>query len=211
LPSTRRFSITIDGHLLSSFYAGVDPTIVNAILSGRNGNGMEAWYRVSVHARDEFWRGVHQVLARLANRVLAEEAAKIIAAINARIPALTANEVAALSIWVDEALLDRWKRAEKVFADRVKSEEQSIRTYEEWIADAREAIAAYQPVGAELHEGVELVQRAIIRGDREAIKQLTEEGRRVDMAILKMLAAGFGPQPDAATGEAQNTDQINRD
>jgi hypothetical protein len=118
---------------------------------------MEAWYWESVHARDEFWHGVHDVLARLANRVNGEEAAKIIAAINARIPMLTTDEVAALSIWEDEALLDRWKRAEQQFADRVKSEEESIRDYEKWIADARELIAAYQPAGAEIHKSFELV------------------------------------------------------
>jgi hypothetical protein len=39
----------IDGHLLSAFYAALEPATVNAILSGAE--GMEAWYRASVRAR----------------------------------------------------------------------------------------------------------------------------------------------------------------
>jgi hypothetical protein len=178
----------IDGHLLSGFYAGVEPTTVNAILSGRNGTGMEAWYRASVHARDEFWRGVHQVLARLANRVNAEEAAKIIAAINARVPELTAEETAALPRWKDEALLDFWNRAENQFADLVKTDEKSIQRYERWIAELRERIPACRLIGAEVHKGVEMVQLAIMRGDREVIKHYTQEGEKLSMVILEILA-----------------------
>jgi hypothetical protein len=178
----------IDGHLLSSFYAGLDPTTVNAILSGRNGTGMEAWYQASVHARNVFWRGVHQALARLANRVNGEQAAKILAAINARIPMLTADEVAALPRWEDEELLNRWKRCEQQFVKIAKSEEDSIRTYEKWIAKAREAIAIYRPAGEEVHQSVKHVQLAIMRGDREAIKQFAEAERKLAMDILKILA-----------------------
>jgi hypothetical protein len=166
----------------------VEPTTVNAILSGRNG-AMEAWYRASVHARDEFWRGVHRVLARLANRVSADEAAKIIAAISARIPELTEEETAAIPKWEDEALLNFWNRAENQFADLVKTDEGRIQYYEMWIARAREDIARFRSAGAEVHNGVELVQRAIMRGDRKAIKQLTEDGEQVNTHILTILGS----------------------
>jgi hypothetical protein len=178
----------IDGHLLSGFYAGVEPTTVNAILSGRDGTGMEAWYRASVHARYEFWCGVHPVLARLANRVNAEEAAKIIAAINVRIPMLTAEETAALPRWKDEALLKRWKRAEQAFMDIIKREEKKIQDYEQLIADARESIDVYRPASGEASQGVKAVQRAILHCDRKAIEQLTEVERELAMGILQILA-----------------------
>jgi hypothetical protein len=172
----------------------VEPTTVNAILSGRDGTGLEAWYRASVYAREAFWHGVQQVLARLANRIGAEEAAKIIAAINVRIPMLTAEETTALPRWEDQALLNRWKRAEQEFVDLIKREEKSIRDYEKLIADARETIRVYRPAGEEVSQGVKAVQRAIVRGDRKAIKQLTEDGREVGIAILKILA-GRIPRP----------------
>ena len=67
-------------------------------------------------------------------------------------------------------------------------DEKSIRYYEQWIADARERVAAYKSGGAFVRDGVELVEHAIMRGDRKAIKQLTEKGEQLNIDILKILA-----------------------
>jgi hypothetical protein len=82
---------SIDGHLLSGFYAALEPANVNAILSYGE-HGMEAWYRASVRARVQFWQHLHQTLSRLVNRIDQEQANKIMAAVAARIPTPMATE-----------------------------------------------------------------------------------------------------------------------
>jgi hypothetical protein len=92
---------------------------------------MEQWYRTSVRTRAGFWRGVHDVLSRLSNRIDADTAAKIISAINARIPMLTADENAALPKWADDFEIEAWKGTQALLADwanRPKRKPRSMRS-----------------------------------------------------------------------------------
>jgi hypothetical protein len=71
---------SIDGYLLPGFYPAGAPAV-------------DKWRHASVIARDEFWKYVRVVLARLANRVSAEAADSIVAAIAQRIPIPTADDI----------------------------------------------------------------------------------------------------------------------
>lgn len=70
----------IDGWLLPAFFGGLEPERANAI----RGN-LGQWFMDSVEARVAFWRELDVRLARLSNRLTAEDATKIRAAIHARI------------------------------------------------------------------------------------------------------------------------------
>jgi hypothetical protein len=51
---------------------------------------------LSVAARIEFWRGLHERLSQLSNRLDAEMRAKVIGAVHARVPMVTPDEQRAL-------------------------------------------------------------------------------------------------------------------
>ena len=52
----------------------------------------------SVAARNEFWRGLHERLAQLSNRLDAETLGKVVAAVHARVPMVTPDEQRALQL-----------------------------------------------------------------------------------------------------------------
>jgi hypothetical protein len=179
----------IDGHLVSGFYAGVDPAVVNAILAGADGCGMEQWYRKSVRTRAGFWRGVHDVLSRLSNRIDAETAAKLISTINARIPMLSADEAAALEKWNDDAEIEDWERVGKDFGDIANWEEEHVQFMEKRIGELREEITVIRSAGVEgASKGVEETRKAIANGDRQTVEQLSEARQHMSVALLQLLA-----------------------
>ena len=52
----------------------------------------------SVAARIEFWRGLHERLAQLSNRLDAETRGKVMGAVHARVPMVTPDEQRALQL-----------------------------------------------------------------------------------------------------------------
>jgi hypothetical protein len=77
----------IDGYLLPGFYAGLDPIIAE------NEMGSLHWRCASLYARAAFWQALHEKLSRLANRIDAQTAAALMAAIHSRIPMLRDGEM----------------------------------------------------------------------------------------------------------------------
>jgi hypothetical protein len=61
---------------------------------------------LSVAARIAFWEALHERLRKLGNRVDAETQAKVLGAVHARIPMVTADEQAALQIENAETMFD---------------------------------------------------------------------------------------------------------
>ena len=178
----------IDGHLLSGFYAGVDPAVVNATLAGRDGSGMQRWYQASVRARADFWCDVHDVLSRLSNRVDADAAAKIVLAINARVPTLTSDEAAALQQWADDREVESWKELGAYLAVMTEWSQKQAEVFEKLSREAREEVALFRSTGEGALQAVELAQRAIQAGDRETLAGLREARQQTQVSVLQIAA-----------------------
>jgi hypothetical protein len=90
---------SIEGHLLLGFFPEGEASSF--------GN-FDQWHYASVQARDQFWCGVRERLARLANRISTEAASEIIASLAARIPIPTEDDFRALDLY-------DWKNAARSF------------------------------------------------------------------------------------------------
>lgn len=150
----------VDGHLLASFYDGIDPAVAATV----QGSG---WTRASVLARFFFWQSVDQTLARLDNRIDATGQGQIRAAINARIPMLTIAEHDAIPQWETSDQVQAWHRVKDGFVDLVETEQRRIAHCEEEIEGRREAIARYQPAADELTKIVKDVEHEGPQGYEE--------------------------------------------
>jgi hypothetical protein len=173
----------IDGHWLSSFFAGVEPPIVNAILS--SGTGMKEWHAASVLIRAAFWRGVDEAMARLSNRLDAAAIGKITATVAERIPRPEDGEVEQVR---RDRLLSRWQKNEQWYVDLIATEEEKIQDYAEWIEEARGNIGALRPAVDMAKEGVERTRVAIAQDDRQAMDRLAQQAEAVNRSIGGLLA-----------------------
>jgi hypothetical protein len=160
----------IDGHLLPSFYNGMDPTDA-AKLQGLS------WPRSSVWARFHFWERVDQTLARLSNRVTNPDQIK--AAINARIPRPSIDEVEAVQI-------EGWRMLKDGFDGLIASSERSIAAWEGLIQREREHIAAFQPG---VNEIAALTAKVEHQGPR-GFEQLHDQANKALGQILAAKAFG---------------------
>ena len=128
----------IDGHLLASFYNGIDPAIAAKVQYGG------AWTYTSMIERDFFWQGVDQTLARLDNRIDATGREQIRAAINARIPRLTTDEREAIPQWEKSQKVKHWHFLRDQFANLVTSTEEEIAYYQRRIENKRNSLVNLQ-------------------------------------------------------------------
>jgi hypothetical protein len=99
---------TVEGYLMPGFFAGVDAAVVEQIVQestdAKGGRSLSitrhgivfrcySWQRASLERRIDFWTNLHEVLSRLSNRIDAATAAKIMDAVNARIPMPMVDEI----------------------------------------------------------------------------------------------------------------------
>jgi hypothetical protein len=74
---------------------------------------------LSVAARIEFWRGLHERLAQLSNRLDAETRGKVMGAVHARVPMVTPDEQRALQLENAKGDDDRLQTSNVDFTDHV--------------------------------------------------------------------------------------------
>jgi hypothetical protein len=79
---------------------------------------------LSVSARIAFWGALHERLRRLGNRIDAETHGKILGAVHARIPMVTAAEQVALQTENAERDARFWSQISDMHAERIKGHEQ---------------------------------------------------------------------------------------
>jgi hypothetical protein len=95
---------SVDGHLMPAFFDGVDPALVAEITRDGAGPNLpiargelvfvcQSWQRASLAQQISFWQNLHATLSRLGDRIDAEAANNIMAAIHARIPMPTVEEI----------------------------------------------------------------------------------------------------------------------
>lgn len=156
----------IDGHLLPDFYSAVDASIAEEI---RN-------YVLSIAVRLQFWHDLDSRLLRLSNRIDANEAARIRAAIHDRIPKPTAEQFEKMEITGWQQLLDAWQGL-------VDDEHKKIVHREAEIAEAREAIASAHPVIGGLKDYLK-----VLPGNPAAIEEAADERHQMDEQMLRILA-----------------------
>ena len=101
--------------------------------------------------RIHFWRRLHERLAKLSNRIGAEDHAKILGAVHARVPMPTPDEQRALQ-------LENAKQDAQLWAGARDLNEANVETYREMTAPIEKAIA----------NGAETAERAKVAAERVA-------------------------------------------
>jgi hypothetical protein len=150
----------IDGHMLSEFFGRIAPEQINVITDGK----LEDWSRFSIERRRHFWDELEARLARLSNRLGADETAKVREAIHARIPKPTRGELGLVESF-------EWKRIRDEWARRKEGARKEIADYEEEIAKARAEIAVVEPVISDIDENMRKVQLRLAQGDDSVIEE----------------------------------------
>jgi len=146
----------IDGHLLHSFYA--EPH-----------DAVSSWSIRSICARLAFWNDLEERLARLSNRISAEEADKLRAAVHARIPKPTDADIEKVEFWHTEN--DR-----SYLQNNIKSEWREIAQAERKIEESRQTIMELKSAVNEYDDHKrEVTQWAMSEGDRQAIEESMRE------------------------------------
>jgi hypothetical protein len=167
---------SIEGCLLLSFWAGIEPEHANAARLN-----LEEWFKASIRARIAFWRPLEEKLARLANRVNEDERAAIRAAIEKRIPSPTAAELVQNRVWTAADEVEGWRRAKGGAAGIIASEEKQIAECEASLALLKENIAvAYQPALDDITASLRQIERAYMNGDLDGV--LSKSGERAALA-----------------------------
>lgn len=152
----------IDGHMLLPFFEGIEPELANAARIN-----LEQWFRASITARLAFWQQLGERLARLSNRLSADETAAIRQTINERIPQPTEAELAQLRSWDIADELERWQiwKTREV-SDMTKSQR--------LIAEERAKIETAKIMVDGIDGNLAKMRQAIIGGDLNLIDQAKE-------------------------------------
>ena len=137
---------------------------------------------VSVRERFEFWAGLPERLARLGNRLGADEQPKIYAALHARIPMVTPDD--------QRAIQEEDANDDERFWDLMRDlGEASIQGHKEMIATFEAAIAEQTPLVADAIERVERSRDRLERLSRgEAVSGGLGKRRYLDSSLKE---AGF--------------------
>ena len=172
---------SIEGHLLLSFWAGIEPEHANAARLN-----LEKWFKASIRARIAFWRPLEEKLARLANRVNEDERAAIRAAIEKRIPSPTAAELTQNTVWTAADEVEGWRHAKGTVAGMVAAEEKKIAECEASLTLHRENIAvAYQPALDDITASLRQIERAALKGDLDGVLSKSGDRAALDDVITR--------------------------
>jgi hypothetical protein len=146
----------IEGHLLPSFYA--EPH-----------DAVSSWSIRSICARLAFWNDLEERLGRLSNRISAEEADKVRAAVHARIPKPTDADIEKVEFW-------RAENNRSYLQNNIKSERREIAQAERKIEESRQTITELESAVNEYDDHKrEVTQWAMSEGDRKAIEESMRE------------------------------------
>jgi hypothetical protein len=159
----------IDGHLLPLFYAEPD-------------DGVSMWSIRSIWARLDFWDDLEERLGRLSNRISAEEADKVRAAVHARIPKPTDADIEKIEFWDAE-------NYRSYFQNNIKSGRREIAQAERKIEESRQTITELESTVNEYDDHKrEVTQWAMSEGDRKAIEErMSKSFERIDEAFESIL------------------------
>jgi hypothetical protein len=173
----------IDGHMLPSFFAGLTPERANAI----RGSIVE-WYAKSISARCAFWAGLDERLARLANRISADDAAKVRASVQERIPRPSPEDIEQVEAWNASQEAGRWETLRDHYQGLIDDEQKRIAAHEKHIEKARGWIAVTEPVINEINSNVRKIQQRAASGDRSFVKVSAEGRAKATQSLLSTLA-----------------------
>ena len=115
---------SIEGHLLPGFYPDGPPAD-------------DRWHYASLLTRREYWQKFDELMPRLANRVSAEAAAMINAAIEARIPRPTANDQRTLDLIEMKSAARSFEHFYRWAKDDIERHEQYRARIDQELAEAR--------------------------------------------------------------------------
>src|SRR5262249_14656083 len=105
-------------------------TVQASLLAGRRINGGVRHEQIAslgsiklpmtIDGREAFWRKLHEILARLGNRIAGVEQAKIMASIHERMPMVTPDERRAHEIGLAECERHVWNSMHELLAERAE-------------------------------------------------------------------------------------------
>ena len=134
---------------------------------------------------------MHEALARLSNRIDAAQLTAIMGAIHARIPMLTADEVATMQEAEAAGEIEDWRGLKGWWEGEVKRAEERIAQAEEEIRHEREKIAVIAPMVEEAADSTVACERAIAAGDEATRRELRDFHRRRYTLLGKLLLANL--------------------
>jgi hypothetical protein len=145
----------IDGHMLPSFF--LEPH-----------DEVSSWSIRSICARLEFWDGLDERLTRLSNRINADEADKVRAAVHARIPKPTAEDADKIEFWNAE-------NNRSMLQHEVKGTRREIVQLEQEIEESRHRIGDLESGVNEYDDYKREIEQCFTENDRKAIEESMRE------------------------------------
>jgi hypothetical protein len=113
----------------------------------------------SLADRVEFWRGLHERLAKLSNRIDSEQAAKIMASIHDRIPMPTPEDQRSVQREAAEADAKFWSNLAEMQADHIEGHKELVATAENTITLSESQRANAVVKAAEAKQRIERIDR----------------------------------------------------
>ena len=174
---------SFEGHLLPSFYSGIEPEIANSVRIN-----VEEWSNRSIHARIWFWHRLEEKLERLSNRLSADDAAMVRSAVHKRIPQPSQEEIAQNEVWRAAHEIKSWQSLNGWYRGLVKRSEDQIADHKSAIADCKEAIGLFQPIVAEISRTAHDAELSMAKSDCQTVLSKAERRNELNLLLGKILA-----------------------
>jgi hypothetical protein len=177
----------IDGHMLPSFFAGLSPERAHAIRGD-----LARWYADSISVRSAFWNALEEKLARLGNRINADDAVKIRASIKPRIPKPTADDVAQVEAWLATLEVPGWERLQNDYRHMIDRERKKIAGLEEDIKASRDVIGSVEGLVSNIDHNIHSIQVRLAHGDKTVVEESAKERRKAHLGLGHFWALQVG-------------------
>jgi hypothetical protein len=143
---------------------------------------------MTVASRVAFWMGLHERLAKLANRVAGENHGKILGAVHARIPMVTAEESEAERKSHIAAEVAEWRKIEAFYERIIAQDERRIAKCHEEIELHRANIKdAFQPLKDGLAAAAIQHRGALEADNGAASRAFAEERKHSNLELRSIL------------------------
>jgi hypothetical protein len=141
----------------------------------------------SIFDRLAFWHELDNRLARLSNRISADDAAKVRASVHERIPKPSAGDIERLELWNAGQEVEGWEKLRDGYQRLADDEQKAIAAFEQDIELSRKRIAAVKSTIRQISTNVSVVQQRLAQGDRSVIKESAEARDKQDASFLGIL------------------------
>jgi hypothetical protein len=167
----------IDGHLLPSFWGDAikDPA--------------EWWHADSSLARRAFWDELNERLSRLSNRISVDEAVKIRASVDARIPRPSAKEIEQVEAWIAGQEPELWEELGGDYKRLIDSDRNEIVTWERHIEEVRQRIMALETDQKVIDANISVIRTRLAQGDRSVAEESAKAREKQTLIVGRIMAA----------------------